>query len=135
MRAIRHFLFIVFAMGLIVISIEQAEAKKKTEKAMPVKIIKASETQFKHAKIVKTKEVKPKRFLWFKKKSPKVKKPKMARVVEEPLQIEILDSEAEEIRIIPTEKRSHKVEESQPKELVESPEIVQGSVESPKASK
>lgn len=102
MRSFRHIFLFIFALGLIVVSVEQAEAKKKSEKAMPVKIIKASETQFKHAKIVQTKEVKPKRFLWFKKKNPKVKKPKMARIAQSPVNTDILEPRVEQPTVLPT---------------------------------
>ncbi|EDY82016.1 hypothetical protein VDG1235_1636 [Verrucomicrobiia bacterium DG1235] len=51
------------------------EAANKKPKAEPMKIIKASETQFKHAKLVQTKKVKKKKFLWFKKKKTKLIEP------------------------------------------------------------
>lgn len=53
----------------------ESVAAKKKEKAMPVKIVKASETKFKHAKITQPKP-KKKGFLWFKKKEVEVKKRK-----------------------------------------------------------
>lgn len=54
--------------GAVLLPPDMDAAKKKEKKAVPVKIVKASETKFKHAKIVRPKESKKKGFLWFKKK-------------------------------------------------------------------
>lgn len=61
-------LFLVFCVAASFLVSADLEAAKK-KKAEPVTIIKASDTQYKHAKLVRTKKVK-KKFLWFKKRKP-----------------------------------------------------------------
>ncbi|MBK1878386.1 hypothetical protein [Pelagicoccus mobilis] len=59
----------------------ELDAAKKQDKTIPVKIVKASDTKFKHAKLVQPKQqVKKKRFLWFKKKEVNRLEPKKARL-------------------------------------------------------
>lgn len=77
MRPLFRFLLFVALLAGLWASPDATEAAKKKEKVMPVKIVKASETKFKHAKIVEKKKVKQRGFLWFKKKEPKVVQPEV----------------------------------------------------------
>lgn len=82
MRSLAVFLVLAGLLGAMVFPTESLASKKK-DKAIPVKIVKASETKFKHAKIVQGKQKKAKKkktgFLWFKKKEPKIQKPKVIK--------------------------------------------------------
>lgn len=70
MRGVRLALFFALLAALLALPLE-AEAAKKKDKVIPMKVIKPSEAPFKQAKIAQKKKVKAKRFLWFKKKGSK----------------------------------------------------------------
>ncbi|MBD5778978.1 hypothetical protein IEN85_05695 [Pelagicoccus sp. NFK12] len=83
--SVRRLLLCMIALACPLALPQVSEAAKKQEKVVPVKIIKASETKFKHAKIVRPEKAKKKGFLWFRKKEPKVVEPQVKVVASESL--------------------------------------------------
>lgn len=98
---------------------------------MPVKVVKASETKFKHAKIVE-KKVKKKRFLWFRKKESKVVEPRMATVAVKPVAPSIEQPKAEAAKVIPVPTKQAKAKSSEKAAKVEVPEATVPAAESPR---
>lgn len=79
-----RFLLALCVAASFLFSADVEAAKKK--KAEPMTIIKASDTQYNHAKLVRSKKVKKKKFLWFKKKKKaKTIAPVQARVNMQPI--------------------------------------------------
>ncbi len=127
----RRLLLLMSLASLLAMPFEAAGAKKKQEKAMPVKIIKASETPFRNARIIEKKKVKKRGFLWFKKKEVKVEQPRMARVVTQPRSIEVRQPEVEETKLIPIPDSPVEVDSTKASKKLPLPATVIPQVETP----
>lgn len=127
MRGFRLLLLFAFLASLMAYPSDSFAAKKKQEKAFPVKVMKASDIKFKHAKVVEKQKPKRKRFLWFKKKESKLTEARMARIVQGPVRIEADLSESEELHLVPKQKKSAKAKKS--KKLIETPVILDSPVQ------
>ncbi len=135
MRFLRRLLLFVSVASLLASPFEAVAAKKKQGKAMPVKIIKASETPFRNARIIEKKKVKKKRFLWFKKKEAKVEQPKMAPIVTVPLSAELRQPQVEETKLIPIPDSPVELDSKKGAKPLSLPEKVTPQVETPADSK
>lgn len=115
------FFFILFFYAVTTLGfVPSADAAKKKDKVVPTKIIKASETKFQHAKILDKKRVKKKRFLWFKKKEPKLKRAEIVRMAEE---LRVRTPDQSPIKATKSKLDSKKVSKKKAKKL-EVPEVV-----------
>lgn len=128
MLCFRWCVFILFAATLAGVAPSLAAAKKKQDKAFPAKVIKASDTQFKHAKIVQPKPEK-KRFLWFKKKEEQVVKPKRAPIADTLRSETVLRPRVEPASSGSTPRSDLFEKKAVPQELIKVPEAEEQRVE------
>lgn len=109
MRRVCWLFFVVLTVGSLMLSPSLEAAKKKSSGAVPMKIIKASETPFKGANLVKEAPVKQKKFLWFKKKTNKTVEPRMAPIanqaVPQTVQRPAIEEPAKELLVLPEPKK------------------------------
>ena len=86
--------------------------------------MKASDTTFKHAKIIQPKTAKKKRFLWFKKKEPKVIQPQLAPIARSPMKTKVEVPVVEQHRVHPDSRESINVEKIKPGRALDAPEVI-----------